>query len=365
MKCGMMKMSRLTIFKENPSDCVRISTQFIDQYLAGANDAQIKVYLYLLRMVSASLPTSISDIADKFNLTERDVERALAYWEKFGLLEIEYDKKGEICALQLPSDKEAASKVQSQSQIQPGATILPLPVKEAPAKQEPEKPQKREFSRDELKALKQQESFSQLLFATETYFKRPLTSADLQKFAFIHEELSFSEELMEYLVEYCVGADHKDMRYIEKVAIAWHQAGIKTVTQAKNRSSRYEKIVYNVMQALGRRSDVTQTEADYILKWYHEYGFSENVILHACEKAVLSTEKNRITYTDGILKNWHAQGLKTISQIQKAEEKRAQSMQPSKNLAGEKGALGMVHNQYIRRDDTDIEALEKELLKYK
>ena len=281
-------------------------------------------------------------------------------------MEIEYDKKGEICALQLPSDKDAALKAQSQNQPQPQAvaTILPLPVKEAPAKAEPEKVQKREFSRDELKALKQQESFSQILFATETYFGRPLTSTDLQKFAFIHEELAFSEELMEYLVEYCVGAGHKDMRYIEKVAIAWHQAGIKTVAQAKNRSSRYEKIVYNVMQALGRRSEVTQTEADYILKWYHEYGFSETVILHACEKAVLSTEKNRITYTDGILKNWHASGLKTISQIQNAEEKRAQST-PQNMGPSPKNTMGMVHNQYIRRDDTDIDALEKELLKYK
>ena len=162
-------------------------------------------------------------------------------------------------------------------------------------------------------------------------------------------------------MEYCVSGGHRDMRYIEKVAIAWHQAGIKTVAQAKNRSSRYEKIVYNVMQALGRRSDVTQTEADYILKWYHEYGFSENVILYACEKAVLSTEKNRIVYTDGILKNWHAGNLKTLSQIQKAEEKRQQSA-PAQGKT-QTAAAGMVHNQYAKRE-IDYDVLEKELLQY-
>lgn len=50
--------------------------------MKDANDAQIKVYLYLLRMMTAGLTTSVSDIADKFNHTEKDVLRALKYWEK-------------------------------------------------------------------------------------------------------------------------------------------------------------------------------------------------------------------------------------------------------------------------------------------
>ena len=50
--------------------------------MKDANDAQLKVYLYLIRMMNANLPTSVSDIADKFNHTEKDVLRALKYWEK-------------------------------------------------------------------------------------------------------------------------------------------------------------------------------------------------------------------------------------------------------------------------------------------
>ena len=56
--------------------------RFIDEYMKDANDAQLKVYLYLLRMMSANLATSVSEIADKFNHTEKDVIRALKYWEK-------------------------------------------------------------------------------------------------------------------------------------------------------------------------------------------------------------------------------------------------------------------------------------------
>ena len=75
-------MSRLTIYRDDYSDATIVSNQFIDEYMENANDAQIKVYLYLLRMMHANLPTSISDIADKFNHTEKDVVRALSYWEK-------------------------------------------------------------------------------------------------------------------------------------------------------------------------------------------------------------------------------------------------------------------------------------------
>ncbi len=356
-------MSRLTIYKENTSGSVMLSNRFIDEYLPMANDAQIKVYLYLLRMVSASVPTSISDIADKFNHTERDVMRALSYWEKLGLIQIEYDAEGEICGLLLPTDDELSAvseKDNSQKEqkrdeapqpagaVKEGAQILSLPLGEK---------EKKTYTRDELKALQQQEDFSLLLVATETYFGRPLTKTDLQSLAFIHEGLGFSTELMEYLVEYCVGRNHREMRYIEKVAIAWSQSGIKTVRQAKLRANKYEKIVYSVMNALGRgQNDVTQTEADYILRWYHEFGFSEEVILYACQKCVLTTEKNRIRYTDGILKKWHQQGLKTVSQIQKAETRK-------ESATGNRAAVsGLPQNQYIRRD-VDYDSLEKELLK--
>ncbi len=403
-------MSRLTIYKENVSDTVAVSNRFIDQYLADANDAQIKVYLYLLRMVTSAIPTSISDIADKFNHTERDVMRALSYWEKLGLIAIEYDAKGEICGVQIPSvgedrqggaqiyamsdyvdqtsaqtsDRISSQQMQVRSEVRQNAADMPVsPMQQMEVSSvQPEQGdraqgffiEKREYSRDEIKALKEKEDFSQVLFATETYFARPLTKTDLQTLAFISDQLEFSPDLLEYLVEYCVSKDHRDMHYIEKVAIAWKQAGIKTVRQAKNRSSRYEKIVYSVMKALGRgQNEVTQTEADYILGWYHGLGFSEEVILLACRKAVLATESNRIAYTDGILKNWHKDGLKTTSQIQKAEEKRAASggegsggsqgagMQ-AKRGSGVKGTSGMVHLQYAGRD-IDFDSLEKEALK--
>lgn len=75
-------MAKLTIYKDDYIESTAISNYFIDRYMKDANDAQLKVYLYLLRMVHANMSFGVSDIADKFNHTEKDVLRALRYWEK-------------------------------------------------------------------------------------------------------------------------------------------------------------------------------------------------------------------------------------------------------------------------------------------
>lgn len=66
------------------ADATVLSNVFIDEYLKDANDAQLKVYLFLVRRLQAGDPVSISDMADRFNHTEKDILRALCYWEKCG-----------------------------------------------------------------------------------------------------------------------------------------------------------------------------------------------------------------------------------------------------------------------------------------
>ena len=94
-------MSGFTIYQDNYADTTTISNLFIDEYMKDANDAQLKIYLYLLRMMSAHLTTSVSDLADKFNHTEKDVMRALKYWEKNKLLSLEYDESKNLSGVRL------------------------------------------------------------------------------------------------------------------------------------------------------------------------------------------------------------------------------------------------------------------------
>ena len=101
IRVGDELMGHFKIYQENCADVTVVSNLFIDEYMKDANDAQLKIYLYLLRMMNAGLSTSVSEIADKFNHTEKDVIRALKYWEKNHLLTLEYDDAKNLSGIQL------------------------------------------------------------------------------------------------------------------------------------------------------------------------------------------------------------------------------------------------------------------------
>lgn len=325
-------MSKFSVYRDIDSGCTYVSNQFIDDYLADANAAQIKVYLYLLRMTGKA--TSVSDMADRFNYTEKDICRALKYWEKNHLLGINYDLDGSVVGVQLfssPSNPGNQTAIPAQTFV-PVSVPFSVPqnqtgyqssVKEnfdsAPAKTEFVKPA---YSLDDLKAFKEQEETSELIFIAEQYLGKTLSPADIKSLLFITDVLEFSPDLIDYLLTYCVDKDKKSFRYIETVAIKWAEEGITTPEEAKAAAGRYDKSVYTVMRALGKNNTPTDKEAGYVKRWTNEFGFSTDIILEACERCVMSTDRNRFAYTDSILKNWRQAGVTTTRDIKNADAKR-------------------------------------------
>lgn len=358
-------MSRLTIYQDNYMDSTVISNRFIDEYMSAANDAQLKIYLYLIRMMSARLSTSISDIADRFNYTEKDVMRALKYWEKNHLLTLDYDTNKNVVGIHLMdfaplpvSPSAAPVPAVSVTAAMPFASVVPISSRlisaEAEAQQEDDAYVKPNYTLDDLKAFKSDEATSRLLFITEQYLKKTLSANEVRTMLFISDKLGFSEDLIDYLIQYCVDRDKKDLRYIEKVAISWAQQGITTPKQASRLAGKYDKSVYAIMQALGRNGTPTQTEVSYITRWTKEYGFTEDVILEACERTVLATDKHRFEYADSILSSWQKAGVRHKNDIQPLDDTYRKT-KTSRTASGNK------FNQFMQ-NSYDFDALEQELL---
>lgn len=372
-------MSRLTIYQDNYINATVISNRFIDEYMQAANDAQLKIYLYLIRMMSARLSTSISDIADKFNYTEKDVMRALKYWEKNGLLTLDCDERKNVTGIHLldyaaPMQVPAAAPVPavSMTAAAPLASVVPISSKlntAAAAEPSAEAAQntpadesgrqesdyvKPNYTLDELKAFKSDEATSRLLFVAEQYLKKTLSPNEIRSILFISDRLAFSEDLIDYLIQYCVDRGKKDLRYIEKVAVSWAQQGITTPRQAARLASKYDKSVYRIMNALGKNGSPTQTEAAYIMRWLKEYGFSDEIIFTACERTVLATDKHRFAYADSILSSWFKAGVRHKSDIRALDENYHKTKTPGT-------ASGNKFNQF-KQNSYDFDALEQELL---
>ena len=352
-------MSQFQINNQQNMDYTLIANSFIDSFLSDANDAQIKVYLFLLRHMSIPRMCSISAMADFFNYSEKDVIRALTYWERKQVLTLSYNDKQEITGIGLCSftgvpqkqpEPETAKSPQVQTHLTDAVTCLaPAP---ASAFTKPE------YSLDQLAEFKSRENTSELMFIAETYLGKTLSANDIRSLLFISDELHFSFDLMDYLLQYCIDRGKRDFRYIEKVAISWAEAHIETSEQAQNHAMKYDKDTYTVMNALGKNNLPTPKEAEYIKRWYQIYGFTSDVILEACERTVMATDKHRFEYADRILKSWKDFGVHHKADITKADA----AFLASKKKPSRSSSFSKNNFNHFQQNDYDFDALEKELL---
>lgn len=351
-------MARFKICQKNHADVTVVSNVFIDEYMKNANDAQLKVYLYLLRMMNAGLTTSISEMADLFNHTEKDITRALDYWEKNQLLKLKYDNAGNLSEVQF-LDYAKTSEEDAKETVSL-APVVQIPSKAVPV---PDKPdfKKPSYSLDQLREFRENEETEQILFVAEQYIGRPLSPAEIKTILFFTDRLGFSEDLIDYLIQYCVGKGKKDFRYIEKVAISWAEEGITTPGQAAEFAAKYDKSVYDIMKALGKSGNPTKAEAGFATKWVREYGFTPDIILEACHRTVMATDKHRFEYADSILTSWYKNKVHHLSDVQALDDAYAKSKSSGTRTQARTTGQYSQFNQFMHTD-YDFDALEKEIL---
>lgn len=365
-------MIPLNITMENRSGVTVLSNLFIDNFMKNANDAQIKVYLYLLRMVGDNLPTDISEIADKFNHTEKDVIRSLEYWEKTGLLSIKYGKDGLVNGIVLKEMKEESQTIEEYEQ-KGNIEVSREVIEEIPDTKEHEatietatdkimdyRKEKDNYSIEEIMKIKSQPEVGMILNITSQYIGRPLSPQEMRTVLFIYDRLNFSLELEDHLVEICVNGGNSSLHYIEQVAIDWYENGIDTVEKAKVYVKKGNKDAYVIMGYLGKDGKITDAELKYINRWKYEYAMPMNLIKEACDRTVLRTQSNRFSYADKILENWHKDGVKSLDEVKALDKKREEavkSVMPAKKASGFTSSTG--NGCVFEQHDYDFEALER------
>ena len=429
-----------------------VADEFIDQYMAAANGEYVKVYLYLLRHQSE--PVSVDAIADALNHTESDVRRALAYWEKAGVLLREdlLSPDGREKAVGTATDRPEAGAVldremsggrtgmtgrqqegfdggqagrngrgaaygadpqaggdgrstayhgvpqagtdgrgaafsadpqagadgrgaafsvdpqtspdtrstayhgstptgadgwsasysgapQAGNQTVPAAVQPQSAVSEpapaagrtesvsfgtAPAAAAPSP--KTVYSVAQVNRLSGDEEFAQFLYIAQKYMNKVFTPRDCQVFAYLYDTLKFSPELLEYLVEYCVQNGHVSVRYMETVAINWHEQGFRTPDEAKEYVEGFNNDAFSVMKAFGLNDRRPATEEQkMITKWFREYGFGRELVLMACNRTISAIHTPSFRYADKILSDWKLAGVRTKADVEALDEKRSKS----------------------------------------
>ena len=330
-----------------------ISNVFIDYMLKDANDAQLKVYLYLIRHITNHKPFDISNIADEFNHTEKDVIRSLKYWEQKQVLSLEFDAAGTVTGIELHKVDE--DLVNPRNNVHMFSVLPGNDTVSAGGSAENTLPETK-FSASDFVELSKDSTWASIKNIAETYLERTLSANDLQTLAHLYKDFGFTTSDIDKVFEDCLTEGKKSMRSIKKAA------------EAKYLERNISPSVTAIMNSLGMKDVPTSDELSYFNTWLSDMDLE--LILEGCKKASLSTTGNRIKYASGIFSNWKKNGITTIEEMAREEEKFRERKEvakkqaiackaPARSVSSTATATDM-YRQY-KHGNYDFDALEREL----
>ena len=325
------------MLKNKPLDFTPVSNVFLEKYMPKARGEFVKVYLLMLKYnVSGELGVNSSILASTLNLLESDIMNALNYWNDEGVLKL------------VPIDKMNNFNIEF------------IDLKEEDV----------EFNKDSiniLEALNSSETHD-MLKDIEKILSRPLSSKEMEIYLGWQKDFSFPSELILLLIEYCSSKGKTNFRYIEKVAEAWNDMGIKTIEDAqcqiKQTEDKWTKI-RRILSYLGMKSsEVMKPQEEMLEKWIFTYKFQMPLIEKACDICFERLNRADFKYIDGILGNWHKNDIKTIEDValkDKNHNKSNKNFNNNFNSNNQNKPKAIRFNDFKQRE-YDYDSLEKKLL---
>lgn len=317
-----------------------VSNRFLDEYMPNANGEFVKIYLYLLRaMSSPDMNISICHIADIFNHTEKDVIRALRYWEQIGLLDLKFDTAKTLTNIKLKplvtdytttdgSNIEISSFTvpashtvthihnDSTDEVKMSTSAEDTDAKISLSDTTSPNYTKKVYTSDEINSFNEKSDVVEFMYLAQKLLAKPLSTSEINTLLFFYDVLGFDSDLIVYLLEYSLSNNHRQMRYIEKTAISWANDGIDTVEKAKANAELYSSRCYPVLKAFGISGrNPGAGEKALIVKWTDSYGFNMDIVLDACNRTMNTIHQPSFEYADSILTKWKEKGIRTLSDV--------------------------------------------------
>lgn len=284
-----------------------VPKSIVDNYIKLANEASIKVLLYMLRNNEQEL--SSKNISDALNISENQVEEAFIFWENANI----FTKRSNDAITN--SENQTIVKKENKTELN--------------------KPAKRNYNinpSEIAERIEKSEEIKCLFFMAEESFGKPLNHTEQSIFIWIHDYLGLSTDVILMLTAYCISIEKGNIRYIETIAADWADREINNLEAAQNEIKRLEEYSgFNrkIMKIFGMNRKPTSKQQEYIDTW-KEKGYNIELIEYAYEKTIESIDKLNFPYINKILENWYESGLLTKSQIDNANFKRNSNSETEK-----------------------------------
>lgn len=313
-----------------------VSNLFIDKFMISAPGEYVKVYLLGLRhCLSGEIGITSSEISSQLNLLESDVLKAWNYWNEVGVVSFKkLDKMNNyrIDFIDLYNTNQNEAPEEDINLLQ-------------------------ELSNNSIKDMMKD---------IEKLLGRTLSNKEITMYLSWQKDYQFLPEMILLLIQYCISKGKNDYRYIEKVAISWHDANIKNIAEAQVFIKKREDIwikIRKVLKYLGFNSnEVMKPQEEMLVKWFNVYNFPLEIIYKACDICFERLNKAEFKYIDGILNSWYKDNISSIEDIEKRDRQR-NKFTNKKNNTYKYNSNGKADSFSNRKQRSyDLDKIEKTLL---
>lgn len=305
---------------ENMYNFTPVSNSFIDRYVGSIDNTYVTVYIYVARhAVKGRLP-SLKEIAEKFSLSEETVRKIITYWDGEGLFD---------------------------------------------------KPVKPDYSPAEIAKLQSvNPEISGLISSASAILGKALGQKEQSRILSLYDYYNIPMEVIMILLGHCSQSGHTNISYIEKIGLDWAEKGITTSEQAEDYLKLYYGDFTKILKAFGISGRLANSkEKKYMEKWLTEYKLPIEVVIEACESAVINTGKISWKYADTTLSDWFKNDIRDVETARKYAEEHKVKPKKTKTDAVDKSVKPVrVKNKFNNFDEREydqgeLSQLALELLK--
>lgn len=298
-----------------------VNNIFISEYMRGAPDGFVSVYLYAL--MCCTTPQLYSDIGEALGMEHSEVDRALNYWQAKGLIELVEGDERTVRFLSFSLD-------------------APAPTREN----------------------------SEFVIAVQKLLNgRALTSGELSRIYDWLDIFKMDEACALMLIRYCVElkGSRVSVAYMDAVAKTWTAANVLDAAAAEAYISDCNELSGGAQAILRRwRKGRRPTEDELALyKQWLAWGFDAETISAACTE-MTGADNPSFKYLNSILESFRMSGAHDPAAVRELMKKRDEAGELARLIfarAGIKRAPSLKEVEQIQQF-TDVRHMGAELLLY-
>lgn len=303
----------------------RVDNLFILEFLPGAPEGFVKVYLFGLMYAQNNISLDTGKLARVLRIPESDVVKAWIYWEEKGLICFEHNddlteyRVDYLSLVDSMYGKHTRATEPSPQREEPTKPYLEVVFPKALADELPgDVPTVNEGDAIEdeyldLAADDEEDAVAKVVNREiqaiyqryEEKVGRTLSYEESWKIGEAIKTYDILPDVMSYAVDYVAESDHPSVSSVVRTAVRWAQEGCKNLADvkeyldARSKRNQYYNLVFHEM---GWTRMPNPGDKEIMDRWFDELGYKISEVLDAC-RASSGLRDPSLKYVNKVLEN--------------------------------------------------------------